>query len=140
MLRGEWKEAAAYWAEHDRPYHQAQALMQGDAAAVTRALDLFVRLGAAPAVAEAQARLRALGVARVPRGRRATTRAHPAGLTARECEVLRLLARGLPNPQVAASLFVSRRTVEHHVASILSKLGVASRDAAVARARAEGWL
>jgi DNA-binding NarL/FixJ family response regulator len=51
-----------------------------------------------------------------------------------------MLARGLPNPQIAAQLFVSRKTVEHHVSSILGKLDVASREAAVLRAREQGWV
>lgn len=140
VMRGDWKTAAAFWAAHDRPYEQADALMHGEAAAVAQALELFIGLGATPDVTRARQQLRALGVPRVPRGRRASTRTHPAGLTTREREVLALVAAGMPNPQVAAALFVSRRTVEHHVSSILSKLGVGSREAAVQRARTEGWL
>jgi DNA-binding NarL/FixJ family response regulator len=61
-------------------------------------------------------------------------------LTSRESEILAMLALGLRNPQIADRLFVSLKTVEHHVSSILAKLEVATRDAAVAHARRQGWL
>jgi DNA-binding NarL/FixJ family response regulator len=67
-----------------------------------------------------------------------TARAQPAPasvifepLTARELEVLRLLAQGLNNPQIAERLIVSRRTVDAHLRSIYAKLGVRSRSAAI---------
>ena len=63
----------------------------------------------------------------VPRGPRATTRAHPAGLTPRQVAVLELLREGLTNAEIADRLVLSVRTVDHHVAAILSKLGVSSR-------------
>ena len=57
-------------------------------------------------------------------------------LTPREGEVLRLVAAGFTNPQIASALFVSRKTAEHHVSNILAKLGVASRtEAATAAVR-----
>ena len=56
---------------------------------------------------------------------------HHAGLTARELEVLRLVARGLTNAQVARELFLSPRTVSAHLRSVYHKLGVGSRSAAV---------
>ena len=51
----------------------------------------------------------------------------PLGLTARELDVLRLLAAGNTNPQIAEALYISRKTASHHVSSILTKLGVATR-------------
>jgi DNA-binding NarL/FixJ family response regulator len=80
------------------------------------------------------------GGASVPRGPRPTTRANEAQLTAREVEVLRLVAEGLRNADVASRLFVSRRTVDHHVSSILRKLGARSRGEAVAAASRLGLL
>ena len=56
--------------------------------------------------------------------------AHPAGLSAREVEVLKLVAKGLTNAQVAQELFISARTVNRHLNSIYHKLNVHSRAAA----------
>ncbi|HMI72704.1 MAG TPA: helix-turn-helix transcriptional regulator, partial [Solirubrobacteraceae bacterium] len=56
--------------------------------------------------------------------------AAPAGLTARQIEVLRLVAEGLSNPEIAARLVVSRRTAERHVQDIYARIGVSSRAAA----------
>ncbi|HEX6034223.1 MAG TPA: LuxR C-terminal-related transcriptional regulator, partial [Anaerolineales bacterium] len=61
-------------------------------------------------------------------------------LTAREIEVLRLLAQDLSNPQIAEKLVVSRRTVDAHLRSIYDKLGVRSRDAAIRVAREQGLI
>jgi DNA-binding CsgD family transcriptional regulator len=77
--------------------------------------------------------LRELGVRGVEQGPRSATRQHPAGLTAREAEVLELLAEGLRNAEVAERLVISRRTVDHHVASIMRKVDAHTRGEAVAR-------
>lgn len=140
LMRGDWAAAAACWQRLGCPYERGQALVEGDLEAVQAALDIFQTLGAAPAADWARRRLRFMGLTRVPRGRRASTRAHPAGLTAREAEILPMLALGLRNPQIASRLFLSPKTVEHHVSSILAKLQVSTRDAAVAQARQQGWL
>jgi DNA-binding NarL/FixJ family response regulator len=94
-------------------------------------------LGAEPAVARVRERLRASG-APVPRGPRAQTRANPAGLTARQLAVLRLLREGKTNAEIAEELVLSVRTVDNHVAAVLSKLGVHSRREAAAAAQELG--
>ena len=70
------------------------------------------------------------------RSRRRTFHADPArpALSSRELEILRLLADGASNPDISRALYISRRTAEHHVEHILTKLAVTSRTAAVAYA------
>jgi DNA-binding NarL/FixJ family response regulator len=82
------------------------------------ALSVFDTLGAAPAGRVARRRLREAGVRQVPRGPQAATRANPAGLTERQVEILRLLAEGLTNAEIAARLVVS---------AVLQKLGLSGR-------------
>ena len=137
QFEGRWRDAADAWAALECPYESARALLESDELSdVEQAHDTFDRLGAAPAAALAKRRLRHLGARQIPRGRRASTRANPAGLTARELEVLQLVTAGLPNGEIAARLFLSQRTVDHHVSAVLAKLGVESRrGAAEAAAR-----
>ena len=66
------------------------------------------------------------------------TRTLPAGLTEREAEVLRLVAAGLSNIDIAASLFLSAKTVSRHLSNIFTKIGVSSRAAATAFAFEHG--
>jgi DNA-binding NarL/FixJ family response regulator len=74
----------------------------------------------------------------VPRGARPRTRAHPAGLTGRQQEILKLLCEGLRNAEIAERLYLSEKTVDHHVSAVLEKLGAKTRTEAAARARALG--
>jgi DNA-binding CsgD family transcriptional regulator len=128
QIAGKWAAAAAAWDALGCPYEAARARAEGDdEAALRAALAAFDQLGARPAAALARSRLRELGVRRVPRGPRPSTRSHPAGLTAREVDVLRLLAEGRSNQEIAQCLFRSTRTVENHVAAILTKLGASNR-------------
>jgi len=130
-IAGDWSGAAARWRELGCPYETAQALAEGDdEEALRRALQEFERLGARPAALRVLRRLRQRGVRGIARGQRATTRASPANLTLREIEVLQLLSAGLHNAEIAQRLFLSERTVDHHVAAILGKLNVDSRRAA----------
>jgi DNA-binding NarL/FixJ family response regulator len=82
--------------------------------------------------------MKALGLTAIPRGPRPATRAAPAGLTSREQEVLALVADGLPDREISRRLFISERTVNHHVSAVLSKIGVSSRTAAAREAARMG--
>jgi ATP/maltotriose-dependent transcriptional regulator MalT len=122
------RDAARLWQELDAPYEVARVRMLvglacrelGDGDTATLELDAargaFEQLGAAPDLA----RLRSL------------TGAAPHGLSARELEVLRLVASGKTNRQIAEELVVSEHTVARHVQNIFAKLGVSSRTAAAA--------
>jgi DNA-binding CsgD family transcriptional regulator len=135
QLGGDLAAAVARWDELGCAYDAALALAASDDEDdLRRALAGFQRLGARPAAAVVSRRLREGGARGVPRGPRRSTRQNPAGLTARETEVLALLGSGASNAEIAARLFLSERTVEHHVAAVLRKLGVGSRGQAVSEA------
>jgi DNA-binding CsgD family transcriptional regulator len=140
QLAGRAPAAAESWRRRGCVYEAARALAESDDEADVRAgLQELERLGALPAARLARERLRALGAA-VPRGPRASTRANPASLTARELDVLRLVAAGKRNAEVAEELVLSRRTVDHHVSAILRKLEVRTRGEAAAEATRLGLL
>jgi DNA-binding CsgD family transcriptional regulator len=134
ILAGDWRLAADAWGRIGMPYEQALALAQGPDEALREALTIADRLGAGPVAAIFRRRLRERGARGVPRGPTEATRANPSGLTVRELEVLRLLAQGCTNAQLAERLHRSPKTVDHHVGSLLEKLGVHSRAEAVAAA------
>jgi DNA-binding CsgD family transcriptional regulator len=132
---GRWREAAALWDAAGCPYEHAATLAESpDPQHLLAALETLDELGAKPLAASVRARLRGLGVTRIPRGPLVGTRSNPAGLTARQVDVLRLLGQGYTNAQIASELVVSVRTVDSHVAAVLDKLGAASRREAAARA------
>jgi DNA-binding NarL/FixJ family response regulator len=119
------------------PFEHALALARsGGAEALARSVPLFEALGADAAAARARSLLRARGLP-TPRSPRAETRAHPAGLTQRQAEVLSLVSQGLSNAAIAERLVLSPRTVEHHVGAILAKLDVGTRWQAVLAAGME---
>jgi DNA-binding CsgD family transcriptional regulator len=139
--------AAAAWEGDGQPYPLADALLRaaeaalaasdrdGAAARLLRATELADGLGARPLMEEIQALARSARIRRVggQAGHKAAA-ATPLGLTAREFEVLRLVADGRSNPEIAARLFISAKTASVHVSSILAKIGVASRGEAAAAA------
>jgi ATP/maltotriose-dependent transcriptional regulator MalT len=136
-IMGEHMQATAEFRHMGCPYEAAAVLAEtGEIASLKMALATFRRLGAAPMAVRVANSLRELG-ARVssPATRRSTGAArHPSGLTDRELEVLKLVAAGFTNPQIASSLYISTKTAGHHVSSILMKLGTATRSEAAANA------
>ncbi len=140
-MAGDAEGAARAWKAIGAPFERAMALCDGDdPEPVLAGLVLLDRLGAAAPGRVARRKLQSLGVRSVPRGPRPSTRAHPAGLSARQAEVLDLLAAGQSNAQIARTLFLTAKTVEHHVTAILRKLRVDSRAEAVAIAREQGLI
>lgn len=139
LAQGEWEKAASYWGDRGIPYDQAVALSQGDNDAKVESLQILDRLGAVPLATKVRTELSESGVS-VPRGPQKKTRRSPLGLTSRQTDVLDLLARGMTNSEIAESLFLSTRTIDHHVSAILTKLDASSRNEAVEFARAAGAL
>ena len=134
-IEGDWQGAAAAWQHHGRVYDAALVwLGSSDETGLRNAIATFDKLGASTAAAAARRRMRDLGMTAIPRGPRPATRAAPAGLTAREQEVLALLSEALSDKEISQRLFVSERTVQHHVSAVLSKMGVPSRTAAAREA------
>jgi DNA-binding CsgD family transcriptional regulator len=134
MVRGDWAAAGDAFGELGWPYDRALMLsMLDDERSLSDSIETARRLGAAPLTKRVAARMRELDL-RVPHGARKTTRANPAGLTARQLEVLALIAEGLSNAEIAERLVVSQRTAEHHVAAVLGKLDASTRQDAARRA------
>jgi DNA-binding CsgD family transcriptional regulator/tetratricopeptide (TPR) repeat protein len=117
-------------------FEEAVALLPGDEAAVRRALAIFEHLGAVAVADHAREVLAGHGI----RGPRRSTLSNMAGLTTREVDVLRLLAKGISNKAIAASLGISPKTVDHHVSALITKLGADSRGRAVALAAELGLI
>ena len=141
LAKGLWRQAAEVWERANCPYEQASALAQSrDPDDLLVALAILNSLGAEPLARRVRTRLRELGVTRIPRGSMRSTRDSPAGLTSRQTDVVRLLADGLTNAEIAARLVLSVRTVDTHVGAILTKLGARTRRDAAARAEALGLL
>jgi DNA-binding CsgD family transcriptional regulator len=140
-LTGDHRASAEEWDRLGSRYPAAMALAFSEHEDDLReAVERFRALEAPAAEGRVRQRLREIGVDTVPAGPRASTRAHPAGLTRREGEALEGLARGLSNAEIAKELYLSERTVEHHVSNVLGKLGVGSRAEAARAAQERGLL
>ncbi len=127
QIKGNWKAAAKLWEELHCPYEQAMALSEGDEKAMKRAVEIFDSMGASATSQLIKHKMRESGMRSIPKGPRKTTRSNPAGLTFRQLEVLNLLGKGLSNIEIGNRLYISAKTVDHHISAIFSKLNIHSR-------------
>ena len=126
--------AAHFWEKVGCPFEKALALSGGNEDDKRDALSIFQQLGANAVCEKIKMEMRAEGIKKIPRGLRESTRTNPAQLTNRELDVLQLLKKGVKNKEIADTLFISLKTVDHHISSILFKLNVSSRSKAVVEA------
>ncbi len=137
-LRGDWRAAASEWGRIGDPYERALELAEsGEPEPTLEALRVLDGFDASAVAGLVRRRLQDMGMRRVPRGPQPATRANPAGLTARQVDVLALIQQRMTNEEIAQRLVLSVRTVEHHVSAILAKLGAQSRIEAAATAEAK---
>ena len=138
QINGKWKEAASIWESLNCPYEQALALSDGDERSKKKAIEIFNRLGAVAASKLIKQKMRESGIKSIPRGARKSTKDNPSGLTDRQMEVLNLVSIGLSNNEIGDKLYISAKTVDHHISAILGKLNLHSRTEAASFARAQG--
>lgn len=132
LAAGNWREAADLWKAAGCRYEVAMALTEsGSPEHLVAAVEELDALGAKPLARIARQRLRGLGIRQ---GSARAPRQNPAGLTARQFEVMQLLMEGLTNAEIASRLAISVRTADNHVAAVLDKLAVHNRADAVRRA------
>jgi DNA-binding CsgD family transcriptional regulator len=135
-IAGDGAHAAELWDRLGYRYEAALALLDTkDEALLRESLARLSDLGAEAAARLVRQTMRDLGIRSIPAGTRPATKAHPRGLTVREQQILDLLSQGQSNEEIAGSLFISVRTVEHHVSAILDKLGATTRKGAAEEAR-----
>jgi DNA-binding CsgD family transcriptional regulator/tetratricopeptide (TPR) repeat protein len=127
-------DEAAYWEKLGCPYEQAVVLSESGENDKRKALQIMQQLGATGVYEKMKMDMRSAGIKKIPRGMRENTKANPAQLTNRELEVLFLLTKGIQNKEIAVKLFISPKTVDHHISAVLFKLDVSSRTKAVTEA------
>jgi len=126
--------AVTNWQNAGCPYEEGLALFEGDEDDKRKAISIIHKLGALAVYEKLKFEMRSSGIKSIPRGLRKSTQENPALLTDRELEVLQLLNEGMQNKEIAARLFISAKTVDHHISAILFKLDVNSRTKAVQEA------
>lgn len=131
-------KAAAFWQTAGNPYEEALALFETNDENKRKAISIVQQLGATAVYERMKFEMRRSGIKKIPRGIRKTTQSNPEFLTDRELDVLRLLREGLHNKEIAARLYISAKTVDHHISAILYKLEVSSRTKAVHEAEKLG--
>ncbi|WP_170971075.1 helix-turn-helix transcriptional regulator [Ilyomonas limi] len=127
-------KAAAFWEKRGCPYEQLLFLFEGKDDDKRKSITMAQDLGATAAYEKLKQEMRNSGIKNIPRGIRASTRSNAALLTGREMDILQLLKEELHNKEIAAQLYISAKTVDHHISSILFKLDADSRSKAVTEA------
>jgi DNA-binding CsgD family transcriptional regulator len=134
-LSGRHDDAAAWWHQVGAVFDEAMARADSpDLAGRARAIERLDLLEAVAVADRHRLALRREGVTQVPQRPRVSTRANPAGLTNRQLDVAKLVARGFTNAEIAGRLYISPKTADHHVSAVLAKLGLPSRRAIVVQA------
>lgn len=128
------KNAVSAWQRLGCPYEQGLILFEGTNADKIEALDIMQKLGAVAVVNKMKQQMRNEGIKNIPRGIRKSTQSNPAHLTERELGILQLLHEGMQNKEIADKLFISPKTVDHHISSIFYKLEVNTRSKAAKEA------
>lgn len=140
LQKGKVAAAAQLWKKIGCPYEAAITLSSGDADQRVESLHILQTLGANAIHQKLSSEMRAAGIRKIPRGLRKSTLSNSAQLTTRELDILHLLQKGASNKEIAGDLFISPKTVDHHISSILFKLDVPSRTKAVGEATKLGIL
>jgi len=123
--------ASAFWNKTGCPYQEALTRFEGDSDDKRKAISIVHSLGATAVYEKMKLEMRSSGIKSIPRGARKSTLSNAGLLTERELDILQLLNEGLQNKEIASRLFISPKTVDHHISSILYKLEVNSRAKAV---------
>ena len=140
QINGDWKGAAHEWKKLGCPYEEALALADGNEDSKRKALTILESLGATATINLLKRQMRESGIKKIPKGPRQSTKENPLGLTGRQMDVLKLLTKGLSNSEIASKLFISPKTVDHHMSAILSKLNLHSRTEAATFAQSSGMV
>jgi len=125
---------ADYWEKIGSPYEYALALFDGNEHDKRKSIAIIRELRAVPVLEKLKREMKYDGIKGIPRGLRQTTSENPAKLTGREMDVLQLIKEGIRNKEIASRLFISPKTVDNHITSILFKLDVNSRGKAAQKA------
>jgi len=132
--------AVVLWNQLGAPFEEALLLFEGNDDDKRKSIAIVQQLEAVAVLEKMKQEMRVSGIKKIPRGLRETTRSNPARLTNRELDILQLLNQSMQNKEIAAALFISAKTVDHHISSMLFKLDVNSRAKAVQEARRLGIL
>jgi ATP/maltotriose-dependent transcriptional regulator MalT len=137
---GDWKAASLAWEKIGCPYEQALALMDGTEESQNEGMRILNNLKATGTINHYRRKLNLKSPKPATKGPRESTLNNPGQLTDRQIDILKLLHVGLQNKEIAEKLFISPKTVDHHISAILTKLEVSSRTKAVIEAKKLGIL